>query len=92
MKYNFSCDKLFHFYPEARVPPNSELSGLLEQGDLRAPVTQDIYTVDTTIKRKLSPSAIHFLAASTLTRRYKNCIAALREVAPVRYNKMSDQN
>ena len=53
MKYNFSCDKLFHFYPEARVPPNSELSGLLEKGDLRAPVTQDIYSVDTTIKRKL---------------------------------------
>ena len=41
------------------------------------------YSLDTTIERKLSPSAIHFPAASILARRYKNCIAALLAGAPV---------
>ena len=41
------------------------------------------YSLDTTIERKLSPSTIHFPAASILTCRYKNCIAALLAGAPV---------
>ena len=78
----FSGDKLFHLYPEVRGCHLSQ-NCLVCESKVIFVLSHARYSLDTTIERKLSPSAIHFTAASILACRYKNCITALLRGAPV---------